>query len=786
MTSAVDCIHCGTPFHPEKADAKFCCAGCEVVYDLLFDEGLDRFYELKGDKKVRPARERPFQPVETEWIESLIAEAESADEDYPTATVHISGTTCVGCVWLIETLFHRLDGAVSASVDPSIAEGTFSWKKGSDALLEFARELPRYGYSMDSMSSDRAPAKESRKLLARLGICAAFALNTMAFSLPRYLGMDDGFEFAGIFDLVALVSSTLALFIGGSWFFVKAIGAIQQKTIHIDLPIALGLALAFIGSCIGWLAGKSELFFFDFVAIFTTLMLAGRYIHLLAIEQVSHRLQGQSALIPEISLADGSRKATTDLKDGDRFELPPGRALPVVAQLESDDTEFSLAWMTGEPDPRLFPTGRTVPAGAIVLANQAVQLTAREDFGESAVSKLYESARKGNATITPTRFLKGYLISIIFIGIFGGLFRFFIGHTALDALQVTISIFVISCPCAIGVAIPLVERRIGSAMARQGVFVQQSKFWQNLIRVKNVILDKTGTLTLEHPELRNRGDLENLSAEQREVLAILTTDSIHPLDRTLREHIACFSKQYRKSDISPGLGRSVEIGGHLWTLGKPGWRGNREPEVHTSTGLSCEFACDGKSLAIFEFGESLRPEAVAASRSLMDHFNLQLHILSGDSHERILQFAEKLGIPAKNAFGSLSPEQKLEKTEKLQPALYLGDGMNDAPSFAASTVTGTPVTDRSMLDRNAGFIFTCEGLSFLPRLFEAARWTRHTTILIIAFTIVYNVLAITACLFGKMTPLLASILMPVSSIISIGIAMRPVEIFRSRVASRFP
>jgi Cu2+-exporting ATPase len=419
-----------------------------------------------------------------------------------------------------------------------------------------------------------------------------------------------------------------------------------------------------------------------------------------------------------------------------------------------------------------------VSAGAMLLANEPARFLAREDYGDSMVSKLYESVRKPTEDASTSKFLKVYLVMIILIGITAGLSWILAGNPLINALQVTISIFVISCPCAIGVALPLVERRISTVMARHGVFIQQARFWQNMLRLKHIILDKTGTLTLEHPVLSNSGDLEVLSRLQKSALDLLTADSIHPLDRTLQQQLATKAnisqRDETESEMTPGIGSALTFQGHLWTLGKVGWLGKDNFLTEDTTSLSCEFGCDGKSIVVFEFEESLRPDAVVATDQLKTR-GLDLHILSGDSQSRILEFARELGIPPANAHGELSPEQKEEETSLLQPGLYLGDGMNDASAFASSIITGTPVTDRSMLDRRASFIFTCQSLSFLPKLFDAAKWTSTTTRLIIAFTLCYNAVAITTCCLGKMTPLLAAILMPISSIISVGISLRPIN-----------
>ncbi|MGD1979691.1 MAG: heavy metal translocating P-type ATPase metal-binding domain-containing protein, partial [Akkermansiaceae bacterium] len=249
--STCTCAHCHTPFTPTERESEFCCSGCRFVNQLIMVEGLDDFYKLQDGQAGRPVGERPFESPKIDWLENLIATNSDGGEQI-TIKLRISGVTCVGCVWLIERLFIAYPGAIRASVFPATAEAEFTWEKGSDAILKLANELPKYGYILEDPSQAGEARSESRKLIPKLGLCGAFAMNTMAFSLPRYLGMKDDFPYAGIFDLIGLLSATFALLIGGSYFFSKAIAAIRHRTIHIDLPIALGLFFAYGGSLIGW------------------------------------------------------------------------------------------------------------------------------------------------------------------------------------------------------------------------------------------------------------------------------------------------------------------------------------------------------------------------------------------------------------------------------------------------------------------------------------------------------------------------------------------------------
>lgn len=763
-----DCLHCGTP-NPSTSD-QFCCSGCEFVYKTLQSEGLDRFYDLKGKAAGMPVRDRPFQPQDLAWLENALAATEGHSAP-TTLTTSVQGVTCIGCVWLIEKLYLQLPGATHCALFPDTGEATFSWQGETSPLRELAESLPRYGYALTPIDASKKPPRESRRVLARLGLTSAFSLNAMAFTLPRYLGMSPDFAFAGLFELVTLISAIFALLLGGSYFFARALAALRQDTIHIDLPISLGLILAFLGSLAGLFLGEEQLLYFDFVAIFTTLVLAGRYFHLAASERARANLSTTSALPESTVLQDNLEKATSALAVGDRLLIPSGKPLPVTSFLEEENASFSLAWINGEPEPRHYQRGQRVPSGAINLGQHPASLTADEAFSDSLVAKLTQPAQRSETSALLQRILKVYLITVLALGIGGAIAWMAVGHDLVKALQVAISIFVVSCPCAIGVAIPMSDRRAASRLQALGVFVQDVTFWHRLTEIRNVILDKTGTLTLENPTLINPEALTTLTPEERSILLHLTAQSLHPLSRTLHQQLASATITPQRPSPGPtvsetaGQGLTCLTNGKTYTLGKaPSHR------AAATSGPQSTFASDGQALAVFHFEESARPDA---TRSL-SRLRLPIHILSGDESIRVKTLAKNLHLDSHLALGDLSPEDKAVATRRLNPALFLGDGANDSLAFDAALVTGSPVADRSLLDSKADFLFTQTSLTFLPHLLTTARWRRSTVRRILTFTILYNISAISLCLSGYMNPLLASILMPLSSLLSLLIASNPI------------
>ena len=264
------CEHCGTEFSAAKSEERFCCKGCEYVAELISEQGFEQFYDLKQGLALAPVRSRPFEDHDFSWLAARQVQAEEqAAKNGSVARIDLGleGISCVGCVWLIEKLFARHAGSVRAVASPSQGCLHLEWVGGQCDLESFLRELCQFGYVAAPVAAETGD-HERRRLTARMGLCGAFALNTMGFSLPVYLGMPDDFEFAGLFRMIAFLSATLSMLVGGGYFIDRAWRAVRAKSLHIDLPIALGLIAAYAGSIVGWSYGSDRLIYFDFVSIF--------------------------------------------------------------------------------------------------------------------------------------------------------------------------------------------------------------------------------------------------------------------------------------------------------------------------------------------------------------------------------------------------------------------------------------------------------------------------------------------------------------------------------------
>lgn len=778
MKAAVQraCRHCGTPVPPGRSD-EFCCAGCAYVFTLLHDQGLDHFYDLRGGQNLPPVPSQALRERDYQWLNHAAGQDGAAGEASLAAeiTLAIQGLTCIGCVWLVEKVFFRQPGALAVQVDVVRGELRCSWQPGRFDIVAFARELQAFGYLIGPRRAGEENEQQTSGLERRMGVCGAFAMNAMAFSLPAYFGMPRDFVFAKWFDLIAAGSATLAVFVGGSYFGGRAWRSLRMGSMHIDVPIALGIAAAYLGSIGGWMAGVDALKYFDFVAIFIFLMLAGRWAQQAAVERNRRKLMRDTS-IPEsvrVQCADGGSevKAMGALAKGDRYWIKGGQAVPVASALLSRGAAISLEWINGESEAQHRVAGQMMPSGALNIGTGEIEAEALEPWAQSTLRRLLEARKSGgNRDLALEKLLRGYLFTVIAVGIGGAIWWWLREGRIATALQVMISVFVVSCPCALGVAAPLADDLAASWAGKMGVFVRTLGLWKKLVRVRKAVFDKTGTLTLENPVLKNPGLLASLNDVQRGALRTLVSGNLHPVSRSLFDALGvggATAGQAAQVQEVAGEGLSCEdAGGNHWTLGKPA-----RPQTDADPGQAdAEFRCNGELLAAFSFTDQLRPESVAEMQRLAAR-GLDVFILSGDRPGKVETIARQLALPAEQCHASLTPDQKAQwvRANNKDDLLYIGDGANDSLAFDAALCAGSPVTGRSFLEHKADFYFLGHSMGFASDLIDVAKLHRAAIRRVFAFAVTYNAVTAAMGLAGHLNPLAAAILMPLSSVATLGI-----------------
>lgn len=772
------CLHCGAPLATEAARAAgFCCAGCSYVHRLVHEHGLDGYYRIR-DAVITPADPTVFQPRDYAWLAALQQAAEAAPGT-PVLTLEVQGISCAGCVWLIEQLFDRQKGSLHIETDAQLGRLHFRWTRGVFDAPIFARTLQSFNYLVGPAGEEPA-VPESKRLVRRIGLCAAFAMNIMLFALPAYFGMEAAFPYARLFGTLSLVFATLSLLVGGSYFIDRAIKALRVGAMHIDLPVAVGIIGAYTGSFYGWVSGRASFVYFDFVGTFILLMLVGRWSQIVAVERNRHRLLSMNARPRQVGVvgADGvvADRLVDQLKPGDLFEVRAGQVVPVEAQLETTAATVGTAWITGEADPRECRAGARVPAGAVNLGRTSLRLRAMQSWAGSLLAQLFQPAGRDEFRHRLLeRVVRGYLIGILVVAT-GTALGWWLGtHDMARTWAAVTAVLVVSCPCAIGLAYPMADEMATVALRRSGVFVRDGGVWPRLARIRKLIFDKTGTLTLETPALQNPEALKALAAPARAALLALVRDNPHPVSQSLYENLlaanlaAGLEPAAGELHDEAGFGVALRTADGQWSLGRPGWRGGHTPAVVTE-GHDTEFAFDGVVLAQFHFADAVRADAREEIAALQ-RAGFASYILSGDRRGKVVAMARSLGLPESQALAEVTPEEKAAWVRNLdaRDTLMLGDGANDSLAFDAAFARGTPVIHRGLLEGKADFYYLGRGLSGLRRLFEVNATRVRTQTILIVFSICYNLVTVSFAALGHMNPLVAAVIMPASSLLSIGI-----------------
>jgi P-type Cu2+ transporter len=801
--AVTDCIHCGLPLNKNQRpqDGPFCCSGCKTVYELIHNEGLERYYDLRRNATLPPAelRANTFGWLAPEWDAATPLPGD--DNDVRRLQLDLQGVHCAACVWLLEELFERHAGGRLIRINPALGTVELIWDATASDLVIYLAEVEPFGYRFGP--ARRGTTRRSRGLLIRLGICVAAAMNVMGFSFSYYLGLspEDGMIY-GLFGRLTFGLATLALLVGG-WPFVSTTWrGIRRRVVHLDLPIALGMVLTYAGSTYAYFASGPEAAYFDTITIFIALMLVGRWLqeHVLERNRNSLLTSGGVGDLYTRRIESGVMNtiAASDITVGDILWIATGDLVPVSGVLMFQSATVSLDWITGEADAKAIGPGQEIPAGAFNASESGFRLTATEDFSGSRLNDLLRSDGAKSETAASAadssslragwwnNVARIYVQIVLTLAALG--FGLWISHGVQKAVEVSVAILVITCPCALGLAVPLGRELVHVTLRRAGVMLRSESFLDRALQIKQIIFDKTGTVTRGQVGLTSLSynAVYTLAPEKLTLLWNMVHRSNHPLSVCLSEACRSVARQ-KKLDLSldpqgdavqeiSGQGLSWQYDDTEFKLGKPDFAlfdsidTNAAGENSENTEVArVVFSENGASLGQFEFSEELRGDT-ASEVDQLQSLGFHVFLLSGDRQSKVAKVADQLGIPASRAEGDLSPEAKAAVVTELdhEDTLMVGDGINDSLSFDAAYCAGTPAVDRAIMPQKADFYFLGDGIKAVRYALMTARRLRRVQRDNLILAAVYNLIAVTICMMGHVSPVVAAILMPLSSVAIVG------------------
>jgi Cu2+-exporting ATPase len=761
---AAACFHCGNPIPASRSDG-FCCAGCRAVHRLLHESGLERYYSL------RPARTTPLfnyfdQRASLQWLDQNPGMAKGCLE------LNIEGIQCAACVWAIEKLAGRQGGA-AVRVNSALGRLSLRFDPARFDARRYLGVLADLGYRVQPL--EEGFKDDSQGLLLRMGVCLTVSMNTLFFSIPIYLGLREDAD--GIYHLLRNLNFGLTVFsliFGGSYFMVRAAKSLRQGIAHFDLPIALGVATAFCGSLWAHWHGFGGTIYFDSVNAFLTFMLVGRFMQERTLVHNRRRLfQSDAFSAGTVTVLDGRPRDIpyAQVLAGQTLLLQPGSLCPCPAQLlDAGPSEFDRAAVTGEARPVALVRDDTVAAGSRLVSASAVRVRTNSPFSGSLLAGLASAPATGEELPVLWRWAVRWYVLLVLAAAFGG-WAFWMWRNPALAPKVFISTLVVTCPCGLGIAVPLARTLAERRLFAAGLTVRQPGLLERVPQVERICLDKTGTLTFSQLELANPAVLDRLGAEDRAALMGAAASSRHPVSLSL------FHELSARGVAFPEDGSAVELPGQgvTWISAAGSWFLGRSMSEGGETGAArAVLKRDGALVASFDLEERVLSEAAESLRRLRAG-GLDLILLSGDHPGRVAAMAGRLGLDASEHLGGLRAEDKA-RIAALRPSLMLGDGLNDGPALKAATVSGTPAWERTVVSDGADFSFNSGSLAWLPELFDTARDLRRAVWGNLAFAALYNLVLLAFSLRGLFSPLWCAVTMPAGSLLVIALtarAMRP-------------
>lgn len=779
---------------------QFCCRGCDTAYHLIRDCGLEAYYQIAdrsdaGRWSGSSSRdEGQFAEYDNEKFLKLYV---TRKQDRSQITLVIDGMHCAACVWLLEKLPRLLPGVLSAEVNWTRRTITIAWISDAIQLSAIAQTLQTLGYPPHPFvqgAEREHQTRENRNQLIRLSIAGAAAGNNMLIAAALYLGM---FQYMteSVITLLRYASCAVGLvsLLGpGSIFLRGAWTALRTRTAHMDLPIALGLSVGGISGIINTILGSGEIYF-DSLSVLVFVLLLGRWIQYHQQRAAAQSIELLAQLTPKNArrIVNGKSNPLPSelLEVHDLIEVRAGETFPADGQIAWGRTQIDQAILTGESMPVSRDVGEEVAAGTLNLeAMVHVRITAvglATRIG-SVLELVQSSAKRKPQIVDLADRIGGYFVVLVM----GLAVTTLIAWMSIDpnkAVDRSVALLIVACPCALALATPLaISVGLGRA-AQINLLIKNGDVFQRLSRPGCIWLDKTGTLTVGkmhvHAYLGERGVLPAVAAVQRQATHPIAKAIVHFVDQQWPAAASPVAEQVQQTTLG---GISGVVDGQRVSIG------NRRFIESVAVNVSSEMlqnaseclqqgyspiyiAIENHVLGVAALGDQLRP-GVAQEVQRLQAAKWKVGILSGDHQAVVQQVAQKIGVPQDMAHGAMLPEDKVQhivEFENARPQVMVGDGVNDSAALAAADV-GIAAHHSAETSLQAAPVYMARaGLSGVVDLIAISQGTLRNIRLNFAISLTYNLVAVIFAASGWINPLIAALLMPISSITVVGCSFLP-------------
>ena len=799
-TSKIDCYHCGLPVPPavdlsvaiDQQPRAMCCIGCQAVAQAIVDNGLADYYR---NRDALPDSPREAMPAildglklydHADFQKSFVRTLGDGERE---ASLIIEGITCAACIWLNEQHLFKLPGVIGVDLNYATRRARVRWDEERIKLSEILGAIAAIGYRAypyDAAKSEELAGRERRSALWRVFVAGFGMMQVMMYAIPVYLAGEGDMtpDVEQLMRWASLVLTLPVVFYSAAPFFRNAWRDLKLRRVGMDVPVALGVGAAFSASVWATLTASGEVYF-DSVTMFVFFLLGGRFLEMTARQRAVSVTEALARLLPAFAARvaaypdnrDCEQVMAADLLPGDIVLVKPGEIIPADGHVVEGVSCADEALLTGESAPVAKAPGVAVTGGAINI--ESPLFIKVEQVGKatrlSAIVRLMERAAMEKPRIVELadRIASRFILALLLVAVAVALAWWVIDPS--KALWITVSVLVVTCPCALSLATPVALSVASGAMARAGLLVTRSHAIETLARATHFVFDKTGTLTTGRMRLL---DVLPLGALEREscvaLAAALEQASEHPIGFALRAAAGNDLPLLENLASEAGNGVSAALAGNRLRLGRPDYvaalHGQPMPDsARAFVGSSDTVIALGDEsgwLALFRLGDEIRPEAARMVAELQAAGRL-VSLLTGDAAPVAQRVAQVLGIADVHA--AMSPQGKHDFVTALQAGgavvAMVGDGVNDAPVLAQAQVSVAMGGGSQLARTQADLVLLSENLDHLRCGVVVARRALRVIRQNLLWSFAYNFVALPLAMFGFVAPWMAGIGMSGSSLL---------------------
>ena len=814
------CFHCGlaltakNPVHfiVNGMEQSFCCEGCKAVCTAIITSGNGDYYQHRSETATTFKTELPPLLNQLKLYDKIEIQKDFVRSDknnhWKEAWLILEEIRCSACLWLNEQTLRQLDGVLDVQMDYTGQQARVRWDPRLIKLSEILTAIANIGYiahPFDPSHREALNKEQQQRSLQRILFAIILGMMVMQTAIGSYFFGEVNTE--GEYPLwillsrwTSLIATAFILIYPGQLFFVNAWRDLKNKRLGMDVPIALGLSVAWLGSLMATIQQQGEVYY-ESIAMFVLFLLIARYIELKTRISATHLLDRAAKIIPTMAFRQKIKPkdvfeevAVIELQQGDVIRLLPGDVVPVDGYLISAESFFDESPITGESLAVKHQKGEKVISGSMNI-EQTITLRVLTNSANSTLTKIQqlsqESLNDRPYYVALADQVAGRFVAAILVIALLTLF-FWLWADATQAISHTIAVLIITCPCALALAAPVSLTLCVAGLARLHMMTLRMSSIERINQVDTVVFDKTGTLTTGIASIQNILLAGRLSTEDCLLYAAkLEEGSEHPFAKAFRHAVKELSTeklntiQLKKRLNHLGKGIEAVMDGQKWKLGNEPFAGTEKRNVTVleqtarwrQQGYSVLFLSHQNELqAIFAIKDSLREGIkgfLSHLKTVAPHIKRQV-ILSGDHKQNVAVLALELGIT--ESYGDMSPEDKVKwVTGEQQQGHYIlmfGDGINDAPTLASAHVSVTFDDATALSQRYSDWVILSKDYKLLTKAIKLMLKTRQIILQNLLWAIAYNVIAIPAAVIGWVTPWIAAIGMSISSLVVVMNALR--------------